>query len=980
MLHPASFLRLLSCLACMVLSCAAFSQELAYRNYRVKDGLPSTEVYHVIQDHLGYIWIATDAGVSRFDGYDFQNFTTKEGLSDNTVFGLYEDHRGRIWFRPMSGKLCYYDEGRIHIIPAADTLSKIIGSTVIGSMYVDAQDTLWVGCESKGSYRIAPGYRAEHMQKIKREDGFHIRLRPEGMIYTYNELDRPFVPRFAVDFYGVLSEHEVEIENGTPHLRAHMSEDRRVLVSYGQALFEFRDGRIVQSCKLPRAILGLHRDRQGNVWAGLYDGGLLLFSGGRFEPRYRRHFFANDPIGIIAEDHEGGLWLASLKNGIYYLPNSAMVNYSELSFVPDNKIFAIEEVNDEIWAGNNNGDIWRLRPDSMIIWDSAGPVGTVTDNAVLAMRMVGSKLYVGARRSFTYDAKTARTGPLNFNEALLLKFFDEPHDGKMWSGSFSFLNRIDLQNDHLVERVEFPYSRINHVMQAGDTLWLACVNGLWSYAGGRFTHVGAGDPLLSRRLDHIVDLGGGKLGFATKEAGVLIWDRKRVRQITTRDGLASDFCRYLLPTGNTLWVATNRGVSGIDMSSAQLRIRNIGIGQGLISEEVNQLCFSRGKLWVATSSGVSSFDTAAQFANDTPPPVYITGVYAAERRFSLGERPTLTHDENTVAFQFVGLSFRNAGAVKYRYRLEGLDTAWSLTSTPEVRFTTLPPGDYVFSVYALNNDGLPSAKPATWQFTVSPPFWATWWFILFCAAGLFLLGGGIVFMRVRTQQRREREKAKLDQQVTEMEMKALRAQMNPHFIFNVIGSIQHFILTNDNRSANKYLVKFSRLIRSVLENTKSDMISLRQEIDSLRLYIELESLRFETHFEYEIGIDDSVDDMAMQIPPMLLQPYVENAIWHGLLPKREGEVRLLVSLRVEDGLLHCVIDDNGVGREVSAGMRQPGNERRSFGMEITADRLKALSHLYGKRLDVSVIDKYDEKGRPAGTRVELRLPKIRKET
>jgi LytS/YehU family sensor histidine kinase len=222
---------------------------------------------------------------------------------------------------------------------------------------------------------------------------------------------------------------------------------------------------------------------------------------------------------------------------------------------------------------------------------------------------------------------------------------------------------------------------------------------------------------------------------------------------------------------------------------------------------------------------------------------------------------------------------------------------------------------------------------------------------------------------VTARLRREREAAARAEALrTRAELSALRAQMNPHFIFNAINSIQHFVLQNDSERAYNYLAKFSRLIRLVLDQSQSVSIPLDQELKMLDLYIELELLRFERPFRYEVDVDEQLKNDNIKIPGMLVQPFIENAIWHGLLPKKEGEAWLRITFRKKPGFAEITIEDNGVGRKAASQARQKDGKKRSYGLQITEERLRLAEHKRSDQPTIHIIDLEDEQGNPTGTK------------
>jgi LytS/YehU family sensor histidine kinase len=243
------------------------------------------------------------------------------------------------------------------------------------------------------------------------------------------------------------------------------------------------------------------------------------------------------------------------------------------------------------------------------------------------------------------------------------------------------------------------------------------------------------------------------------------------------------------------------------------------------------------------------------------------------------------------------------------------------------------------------------------------------WIIL--AGGLALLS--FILFGYFLSQREKRRRSALEQELQGVQQNALRQQMNPHFIFNALSSIQYFILNGDKESSNDYITKFSRLMRSILDNSQSDMIPLVDELAMIRLYLELESMRFRGGFQYELVGPKDEGDLAVTLPAFLLQPYVENAIWHGLAPK-EGRGHVRVRIETDDERIHCRIEDDGVGRQKAGEIKaQKYPNRRSLGTSIMEKRITLLNKLYRRRIQVQYKDLVGDAGEPAGTRVEISL-------
>ncbi|HWY34610.1 MAG TPA: histidine kinase, partial [Nitrosopumilaceae archaeon] len=353
------------------------------------------------------------------------------------------------------------------------------------------------------------------------------------------------------------------------------------------------------------------------------------------------------------------------------------------------------------------------------------------------------------------------------------------------------------------------------------------------------------------------------------------------------------------------------------------------------------------------------------------PPIYLKEVI--NNKLAGLQKSLYASDENNFVFRVEGLSFRDTGGLRYKYRLCGFDSTWSESASGEIGFNNLTSGQYVFEVFAVNADDVRSKIPIVYTFVIDTPFWKEVWFIII----VLVVFSGIIFSvirwRIRIIRKEEEKKTAFNKTLSQYQMKALQAQMNPHFIFNAVNSIQNYILEKNTQLAYDYLAKFARLIRLVLNNAKEDSITLEQEVEMLGTYIELEQMRFENKFEFELIIPDEVDTFEVCLPPMLIQPYVENGIWHGLMPlKKDRKGKLRIEIQLAEKQLKISVEDNGIGRAASMNMRKMG-KNKSLGMEITQERIDILNSLpehTGAKVDI--IDLECE-GKAFGTRVEITL-------
>ena len=359
------------------------------------------------------------------------------------------------------------------------------------------------------------------------------------------------------------------------------------------------------------------------------------------------------------------------------------------------------------------------------------------------------------------------------------------------------------------------------------------------------------------------------------------------------------------------------------------------------------------------------------FWDTIAPEVFISAIEINNSDTLLLGRYELDANQNFLKIGFVGSLPGNPGLFQYRYRMNGVDQDWVYSSLNSVSYTMLPPGEYSFYVDAMSKEGIWSEQPAIVNFVIHPHFYQTYWFQLTAIAGIALIVVLLIYFYISYIRSKESEKAAINQRIADLELMALRAQMNPHFLFNTLSSIQHFVSANHTDEALRYLSKFAKLMRVVLDNSKRKEIPINDEIRAISLYLDLEKLRFKDKFEYTIQIGDELDPSYDEIPSMLIQPYLENAILHGINNKKE-KGQISVKLSLEDDNIVCTIEDDGVGRKKAAAMQKKSKAHKSQGMNITRDRLSIINRVNQSDLSVVVEDIFDAEN--TGTRVKIFVP------
>lgn len=337
----------------------------------------------------------------------------------------------------------------------------------------------------------------------------------------------------------------------------------------------------------------------------------------------------------------------------------------------------------------------------------------------------------------------------------------------------------------------------------------------------------------------------------------------------------------------------------------------------------------------------------------------------------------LKHYENDLEIQLRGVSTRSRGHINFKYRLGGLMDDFDMNANGStIRFRALPPGNYSLEVFAVDANGTQSAEPLQLQFSIAKPWYVTWPFYLAMALLLVAIVSVVFLLRIRyikQQNQQQLQHVKLMEDLRSSQLTALRAQMNPHFMFNVLNSIQGLFTLGKTEKANEVLSRFSDLMRSILDVSDQNTITLDKEMELISLYLELEAVRFGDDFQYKIEVADMIDTKKVEVPSLLIQPYVENAVKHGLLHKKGGKkLSVSLSLLENESMLEVKIDDNGVGREKAGELRS--KKDRSFANEASSSRLNLLNVENIHKIGVEIIDKKNEAGEATGTVVFLRIP------
>lgn len=953
------------------------AQHPAFRHFTVAEGLPSNEVHDVEIDREGYLWFATDRGVSRYDGYAFRNYTKKDGLADHTTHEIFRDSLGRLWFAGYSSLLSYYSNGRIRPYGYNDRiLDQINDESVLTDLYVDKKDNVYYSLRHTNSFRID----AEGRVSVTAFAGqFVSRFLEDGKIMRYATAEETAAVEKGKEIF-ILSSDTFFIDNQHTHRQySYQSAPYKGLITIdnGKVYYVNRDtlAFVRDLGQYVTAILG----DEENFWAGTEEG-IFHYEAGT--NKVASYLHGQHVTGLL-QDRNGGLWVTTLYAGVFYLPNPGIMSYDSRTGLDFDYISAVmEDPEGNVIIGGKDGDINIIGENEMISYsDYPHKQGYIYGFQACS----GGKVYVNSLGGCIHVLKDLSLPVPVCREAGIkeatrkvystaFKRMVYSHDRRsLILGGNGMIARLSLTDDTFTF-LSGPLLRVTSLYSvSSNELLLGTLRGLASYNIEKDTLVFFDDqPLYSGRISQIEKMEGGLLIVGSEEHGLIIRKENDVRQISMAQGLSSGTVNCIAVDGNVIWAGTDRGLNRVEITeTAPLRyhIAVFNTADGLISDHINQLFVGNCCIYVATNAGLTLFRKENRKRDLLPPLVRLTGISANNHLLSADSIYLLEYDRNRLEFSYTGICFRSGDQLSYRYRLRGLEEEWRSTGNRQVSYPSLPPGTYVFEVEAENKDGISSVFPAGFAFEIAPPFWLRWWFILLLVSLISAFIAFIIVKRAEQLKNKALERERVAREKLELELKALRAQLNPHFIFNALNAIKDFILRKDAKASDRFLTEFARCIRLIFQNSRKARVSLMEELQMIHHYLELESMRFDDCFQYSIKIEEDIEQELIEIPPMIIFSYVEDAVIYGVSSLEEGGW-VEVKIEMEEDMLICRLRDNGKRRKE----RQRSDTKQTLGMLIAEQRLSLEHFAADRKAKVEIVEKNAKSGQYTGREVVISIP------
>lgn len=968
----------------------AQQKEFIVRNFTQEDGLPSNEAYYVFEDSKHFLWICTDNGVVRYNGNKFETFE----LPDNVVFRMKEDSKKRPWFFSNRGQLCYFEKGKINLHPYNQQVLNRIKKIHIKDALIQDDGTIELSSAADSNFIIHPngGISAINTLSAQRTTLLSVNILNDNVCFTQILKELGGGDSLFIDvsgkrsrYYAIPFKHIASSQFGS------ISPDgKNIYLFYGSLLVKLRDDGSLITKEFPGGILSVKHNKEG-LWVGLYKGGVRLLDD-ELSDTEENLILPGKSISSIAFDYEGGMWLSSLESGIYYIKDPS-IKHVVINQQKEALVSRVYNVNDSLLIYTNTEGIHQLLngKSDVIFKISNNNINSFFSNSKGILFCFGgfSDFYSrivpinNAQFKYIYFGNIISSGITALQEENSWAA-STTHEVVKYKSAF-IGGRYDLHSDTFVPGT-LKTLMLKPAMLFFDKnkiAWGCTKDGLYRSLAPYDTMLifKPSSPLLSKGTNYIQQFDNGILTVAVIAGGIaLIGKDSIILNLTEKEGLLSNKIRYLLSVKNQLWAATSKGISVINFTSfnpIQYSITNIDKSNGFYNFTINQLIKFREDIIAATSNGMYVIENPDDFLTkqSLPIPFYIQHINYYRGDTSEINSLVLPYSNNRASIRYKAISFNAFEFIQYQYRFTSGDTIWHTTTSNELVLENLEPGTYQLEIKAIMPAQHRASQMLQLSITVEKPWWQNNWIRLLVVLLVAAVVYWIVRSRIRKIKAEEKRKTELNSKLSELEQTALRSQMNPHFIFNCLTSIQQLIISGHKTDANEYLVKFSRLIRKTLEMSAQPFISISEEKEYLEEYLFLEQLRMTGRFDYTIVVDASINPGHVMIPNMMIQPVVENCVRHGIKSLENRKGIITVTFVPGSKTINCTIADNGVGRNnTSAFSEKAFTKHKSYGMDIVRKRLETFSEFNVDESGIEIKDLYDSDGKPAGTEVILYLP------
>lgn len=947
----------------------SYAQNPAIETFGIKEGLPTNTVYDIIQDKKGFIWLATEKGLFRYDGKNFKSYQTSQQKSKaGSQLGI--DRYQRVWYQAFNGQLFYADQDSLHLFEPYQSSEFYFYSFDSTGTKLWCQNNEALMCFDLKTHTLLQYFKKElelyswaafiNNEYVMWDNGGEMLYLTKKQKVRYKNGHLIF---YIFNFFG----KTLGIGKSQPPLCLSKLENRKVDIIY-----QFNSNLIFHTIKVLS---------DSSVWVCTNKGAYIFDK--TLNPNNVKVYFQEYSICAVTKDKENNYWIATKENGILLVKNLNVIE-TPMKY----NIISLSYIDSILYMGTSDNSIITYQNghfNKLIQYDKRHnirkiyPIYNEKNSFIVAsdiMRIYDKrKSFDVALKDVTYIEKDIYAIAATGNEKLYF------HGGCKQNSNYLYKKYTHtITGNEIIDKnfkdLDLAGKRVYSVAYSpiDTSLYFANSLGILYFTPNEKKYIKYhGQDIIA---SHICVTPRNLLIISSTMKGLFIAKNKKIfKNITTKDGLYSNETRKCIYYKNHLWILFDNVIQKFNLISDKIETYNIN--DGINSEEIRDISMYNDTVFLA-SNKLIKFPINLTSHNAQKPSLIIEKIEADSlKNISPYTELSLPYHTKNIKINFSLINFKGYNSSTILYKINNGDWLPLEKNLNVLSLLSLAPNDYRIELKARNEDGV-EGNSVFYHFRIKPPFWQTWWFILLVI--LFLIGITALIYQKRLKEIQEKNKIIEDNLQLELDLQksmlsSIKSQMNPHFLFNALNTIQSYIYLNDRRNASEYLNRFAQLTRMILDMSNKDNISLSEEITALNLYLELESARFETEFEYQIIMPEKINPNAMRMPTMLIQPYVENAIRHGLL-HRQGLKKLLIQMQLlSENSLQVIVEDNGIGREKAAELRKHRtNTHQSFSSEANRRRLEILNGHHTHKVGVEITDLYDTQQQAIGTRVTIIIP------
>ncbi len=946
-------------------------------NYTTREGLPSNTVYHIAQDKAGYLWFATDGGVSRFDGRNFKNFNIQNGTKGTEAFGIQEADN-KIWFYNFNGNW-FYDIDKQQF---SDSLENHKIDAILGKKTA-------IVINNEGLWAAENGFIKFASKDFTIAKSWKVATKDENRLYPLSNGDVLYFGNLVYKYDHVTQQttlyDSLTLLLTSRHLLHNKGKNRTYYqTEKGIASYDF----IEKKCRLHLSNAVFHNEGICgiDVLDGFLEKSILAINTTKntyFWDIENQCVVLKTNIGKwsneVFKDKEGNYWLCTDNDGVFFYDNIAIQHFSPKENNPLRQHFIFICQNQEGWiaAANQNQEVSIFDNQGKMLHQINTQVTNQDTDPIKKIYFEEKKLYV-LTQSKLLIYPNLRKNTTSLVKNIGGKTFCLTRKKEVYIAS-KILCRLSAQFN-AVKALNIDYTVTQNknfytiTQDQQEVVWLGGVTGIFLYSPQNEEFKALNFDFKRVAVSDILVVDEERVLVATYGNGVFLFKNKEyVAHWNKQNFLSNDNVKRLFQYQNQIWFCSDTGFDLLEFDAADKSKFQFSKKTNLLrfTGTINDITIKNDKAFVATSTGIFAFNTNSLNPYTAAPNLYLHSNTSNQDTFQIIDNQSLT-------FFFQGIAFQNGEKLYYRHQLFK-QNFWG-TYFPETaldssfqegilgRFYTEGTYRLEVSCRRVGNSEVWSA-PKQLHFQSIAPFYrsrgAKLAYFLLCSALFF----GLYAKWVRHNQAKQ---LAVQQERLDLEHKALRSQMNPHFIFNSLGTAEKFFLNHETEEGLDYLADMASLMRQMLENSKHPFISMAAEIDFVKQYMDLEAIRHNYTFQFELIVEESVSDFSLMLPPMMLQPFLENAVKYGISTKHNNNF-ITLNINIAGCFLIATIDDNGQGINATKA-KKTTQKHQSQAISIIGKRLALMSDGHKRRGSLSIIDKKEINPMQQGTLVTIKIP------